>query len=93
MARGIKTGGRKEGTPNKTSAAVRSIITTAIDGYYNSDEFQRDLSLLKAKERLDVMEKLTSYVVPKLQSTTLDVEVENKSTIEDKLRQLSKEEA
>lgn len=90
MATGKKTGGRKAGTPNKVSGAVRKAISSAIDGYYNSDQFITDLAALKPVERVQAMEKLAQYAVPKLQSTTLDATVEKRKTIEDRLRAASK---
>ena len=90
MATGKKTGGRKAGTPNKVSGAVRKAISIAIDGYYNSDQFITDLAALKPVERVQAMEKLAQYAVPKLQSTTLDATVGKRKTIEDRLRAASK---
>lgn len=91
MATGKKTGGRKAGTPNKVSGAVRKAISDAIDGYYNSDQFMFDLAALKPVERVQAMEKLAQYAVPKLQSTTLDATVKKRKTIEDRLIAASKE--
>lgn len=91
MATGRKTGGRKAGTPNKVSGAVRKAISTAIDGYYNSEQFINDLAALKPVERVQAMEKLAQYAVPKLQSTTLDATVEKRKTIEDRLLAACKE--
>ncbi len=91
MAQGKKTGGRVAGTPNKLSAAVRASISKAVDEYYSSEQFMLDIALLKPVERVYAFEKLASYVAPKLQNTTLDVDVENRKTIEDKLLALSGE--
>lgn len=90
MATGKKTGGRKAGTPNKVSGAIRKAISNAIDGYYTSDQFISDLSALKPVERVTAMEKLAQYALPKLQSTTLDATVEKRKTIEDRLIAASK---
>lgn len=86
---GKKTGGRKAGTPNKVSAAVRGAIAKMLDDYFNSETFEQDIADLEPKERVAVMEKFAAYVSPKLQATTLDMTVENKKTIEDKLSELS----
>ena len=43
MAKGMKTGGRKEGTPNKITTAVRKAISDAVNGYYESDQFLQDI--------------------------------------------------
>lgn len=92
MAKGKKTGGRKPGTPNKTSAEVRSKLSKVVSDYYNSKTFEEDIADLDPKDRVQVMEKLASYVLPKMQATTLDMTVESKKTIEDKLIELSMDE-
>lgn len=92
MAKGKKTGGRQAGTPNKTSAAVRGAIAKLLDEYFNSETFASDIAELEPKDRVAAMEKFAAYVAPKLQTTTLDMTVESKRTIEDKLAELSGEE-
>ncbi|MDO4527596.1 MAG: hypothetical protein Q4C03_02280 [bacterium] len=92
MALGKKTGGRVAGTPNKTSAAVRKAIADMLDGYFNSETFAQDIAELEPKDRVAAMEKFAAYVAPKLQTTTLDMTMESKRTIEDKLAELSGEE-
>lgn len=84
-----KTGGRVAGTPNKVSSKVRNILAEITDDYYSSEQFKEDLRDLEPKDRIQAMEKFTSYVAPKLQSTTLDVATETKKTIEDRLIALS----
>lgn len=92
MAKGIKTGGRQAGTPNKTSAVVRGAIAKMLDEYFNSETFVSDIANLDSKDRVAAMEKFVAYVAPKLQTTTLDMTVDNKKTIEDKLAELSQDE-
>ena len=84
-----KTGGRKLGTPNKTSSQVRGILAETTLEYYASEQFKKDISELDPKDRIQVMERFTKYVAPQLQSTTLDVATETKKTIEDRLIALS----
>lgn len=86
---GKKTGGRQKGTPNKATSRIREAISSVLDDYYNSAEFLTDLAALKPVERVMAMEKLAAYVAPKLQSTTLDVALETKKTIEDRLTSLN----
>jgi hypothetical protein len=88
----VKAGGRVKGTPNKISSEVRKMIAGVVSDYYSSKQFQDDLSELEPRDRVLAVEKLTSYVTPKLQSTTLDVTEESKRTIEDKLIELSSDE-
>lgn len=92
MAKGKKTGGRQAGTPNKTSATVRGAIAKMLDNYFNSEDFKKDIECLDPKDRVFAMEKFAAYVAPKLQTTTLDMTVENKKTIEDRLVELSDDE-
>lgn len=89
MALGKKTGGRTAGTPNKTSAVVRGAIAKMLDDYFNSETFAKDIADLEPKDRVAAMEKFTAYVAPKLQTTSLDMTVETKKTIEDKLIELA----
>ena len=93
MALGKKTGGRVAGTPNKTSAIVRGAIAKVLDGYFNSKAFKDDMDALEPKERVAAMEKFAAYVAPKLQTTSLDMTVETKKTIEDKLIELAGDDA
>lgn len=93
MAKGKKTGGRAAGTPNKVTSTVRKAITQQIEDYYTSETFLKDIAALKPAERVAAMEKLAAYAVPKLQTTTLDVVADTKKTIEDKLLELSDDNA
>ena len=86
-----KTGGRAAGTPNRVTGAVRASIAKMIDGYFGSKQFMDDIAELEPRDRVAAMEKFTAYIAPKLQSTTLDMSVEGKMTIEDRLRELSGE--
>lgn len=91
MAPGRKTGGRVAGTPNKASASVRASITKIIDSYFASDTFAKDIAELEPRDRVMAMERLASYVAPKLQATTLDMTIDTNKTIEDTLIKLSGE--
>lgn len=87
--KGKKTGGRQKGTPNKASAVVRGAIAQMLDDYFTSETFANDIAQLEPKDRVSAMEKFAAYVSPKLQTTTLDMTVENKNAIEDRLAELS----
>lgn len=66
-----KTGGRKKGTPNKTTGSVREWIAGVIDS--NREQMESDLQELEPKERLAMLEKLMQYVVPKQQAVSANV--------------------
>lgn len=66
MAKGIKTGGRKEGTPNKTTKEIRNVLKSVIDNEIVNIE--TSLEGLTAKERLEFLIKLIPYVLPKVEN-------------------------
>lgn len=70
MAKGYKTGGREQGTPNKRTAEVMDSVQRAInliDG--DPDKFQQDIEALTPSERLKLYANLLEYVRPKLART------------------------
>lgn len=81
MAQRKKTGGRQKGTPNKTTSTLRTAISKIVNDYYNSDALLEDIEKLKPKERVDMMEKLAAYIVPKLQSVDVNAEVKSQTNI------------
>ncbi len=85
----IKTGGREPGTPNKISGDLRLKIQSILNE--NIDKVQDDLNSLPAKDRLQVIEKLLSYVLPKLQAQSIDIDFSNMSeeSIDAVIKQLS----
>ena len=73
MATGKKTGGRQQGTPNKVTASMKEWIQQLIDS--NREQLENDLQALDPKERWQVIERLMSYVVPKIQSVEAKVDL------------------
>lgn len=76
---GRKHGGRKKGTPNKDTAALRKRISKLLDD--NWVKIEEDMAELSAKERLDICTRLLEYALPKLSR----VEVEREQEIKSKL--------
>lgn len=72
-----KTGGRVQGTPNRNTADLRSKINAIIENQI--DNIEIDLKALEPKERLQIVEKLLSYCVPKLAAQTIEVDLQNLS--------------
>lgn len=71
-----KTGnpnGRPKGTPNKVTQDVRKWLSSVIDR--NRKQMEKDLKALPPKERLQMLERLMQYVVPKQQAVTADIDV------------------
>lgn len=80
MARGLKPGqtnnpkGRPKGTANKVTSNLREAVNAFLDKNWSTIE--RDLKKLEPKDRLAFIEKMLSYSLPKLQSTTIEANVQ-----------------
>jgi hypothetical protein len=64
--------GRPKGSGNKSSALIKKVLNETLEDYFANGKFISDLNELDAKERIDAISKITPYILPKLQSTTLD---------------------
>lgn len=63
MAKGVKHGGRKVGTPNKVSAELKKVLSS-----YCLNEFQylnANIERLTLHERIILFSKVLSFVLPK----------------------------
>ena len=67
---GKKFGGREQGTPNRTTAELKTAFQNLLD--VNIDKMQKDLQKLTPKERTHVLLKLADFVLPKVQSVQSD---------------------
>lgn len=70
-------GGRAKGTPNKVTATVKEWLSTLIDK--NRRQVERDLKALEPKDRLQILEKLMAYVIPKQQAVAAQIDYNNLS--------------
>lgn len=87
-----RMGGRKKGTPNKTTSQLREVLAECWRDYHESGLFAKDLKQLEPHERAVLMEKYAAYLAPKMKSVDLDVNGSvNVKTIEDELQKLSEE--
>jgi hypothetical protein len=71
---GLKYGGRKKGTPNKTTATMREAIASFVDGKLG--ECDKIWAELKPREQAKFLTDLLPYVAPRLASTELKQEAE-----------------
>ena len=90
MAIGKKTGGRVAGTPNKATKITRDIINNLSADMYN--QVLEDIASLEPNERVKVWLKLCEFNIPKPQTVSLDVAIQTKKTIEDRLIEMSGDE-
>ena len=59
-----KTGGRKKGTPNKTTAEVREILTAVLSDVIDKETILADLKKLDPKDRLQAVDRLLKHILP-----------------------------
>ncbi|NRT11153.1 hypothetical protein [Flavobacterium sp. 14A] len=69
-----KTGGRAANTPNKVNGQAKELIRSVVDA--EIARIPALLDKLKPKDRLDVVIKLMSFVVPK--QTKIEIDIEEK---------------
>lgn len=72
-----KTGGRKPGTPNKVANDLRDKITTFLDNEFEGVKLE--FKTLSARDKLRFFSEMLGYAVPKLQSTSLDIDFDSLS--------------
>lgn len=66
MAKGIKTGGRQKGTPNKLTFQTRQVLLNMLaEEYENLPEL---IEKLEPAQRIDVILKLSKFVLPPMMS-------------------------
>ena len=91
--KGKKTGGRQKGSLNKTTTVGKSIITGLLSEYSESGMMHNDFLMLEPKDRMAIAEKFMQYVMPKMQATSVDMNVQNQGgTLEEMLKRISEEE-
>ena len=86
-----KTGGRQKGTQNKVTTVTKEILSDMLGDYQKSGLMTADFLALEPKDRIQCAEKMMQYILPKMQSTSVDFNKATKITIEQKLRELSEE--
>ncbi len=72
-----KTGGRNKGTPNKVTGSLRNWIANVLNN--NRSQIESDLQQLEPKDRLQMLERLMQYVVPKQQAVSASIDLEKLS--------------
>ena len=66
-----KKGGRRAGTPNRTTADLKTRIAQLVDEQF--DTIKTDLESLDAKERVGAYLKFLEYVLPKQREQKIDL--------------------
>lgn len=87
--KGIKTGGRVKGTPNKPKPN-KEVIAAVLGAYFSDtnkgiSQFAADLATLTPADRLTHVKDYMPYVYPRLQAMQVDTRIEVDTTIEHKI--------
>jgi len=70
MAKGIKTGGREQGTPNILTKEMRTILKSIIAK--ELETLQETINKTETDKRIDIILKLLPYVLPKVENVPMD---------------------
>jgi len=68
MAKGIKTGGREPGTPNRITKELRSLLKDII--YNELEQLPERLDKLDEKDRIELVYKFAKLVFPAPQNVS-----------------------
>lgn len=68
-----KVGGRRAGTPNKSTASLRNWVRLFVTR--NTKQMQSDLDALDPKDRLILLEKFMRYTIPQQQAVSAAVDL------------------
>ncbi len=72
-----KYGGRKKGTPNKTTEETRQWLKMFLDN--NQKQIEEDFKALEPHQRLQIFERLLQYTLPKMQNVNANIDLANLS--------------
>ncbi len=67
--------GRPKGTQNKTASKLRQVITDFLENRF--EDVVADFQQLEPNQKIKVYTDLLQYAVPKLQSTTIQNDLQN----------------
>ena len=70
MAKGIKTGGREQGTPNLLTKEMRAILKEIVSKELKL--ISENLNKLEPEKRTEIVLKLLPYVLPKVESVNME---------------------
>lgn len=71
---GVKYGGRKKGSPNKTTLEIRNAFQILIEN--NLSQLQNDLDYLQPFERLKILIELSKFLLPQIKSVEMVIGTE-----------------
>lgn len=79
-------GGRPKGTPNKTTTDLRAAVTSFLNA--NWSRVQKEFDQLEAKDKLQFIDKMLAYSLPKLQAVQMDLSTDLQTLSDEQLDNL-----
>ena len=70
----LNPNGRPKGSENKTTGEIRKAFQTLVSN--NIDTLQNDLNLLEPEKRISYIIKFAEFIIPKLQSLSVENQIE-----------------
>ena len=72
-----RLGGRKKGTPNKSTSDLKQWLSGVLND--NRNQFEKDLKTLLPEDRIRLLSGLFNYVIPKQQSLSIEEQIQNET--------------
>ena len=72
-----RLGGRKKGTPNKSTSDLKQWLSGVLNE--NRNQFEKDLRELLPEERIKVLSGLFNYVIPKQQTLSIEEQIRSET--------------
>lgn len=69
-----RLGGRKKGTPNKSTSDLKNWLSGVLND--NRNQFEKDLKDLLPEERIKVLSGLFNYIIPKQQTLSVEEQIQ-----------------
>ena len=70
----LNPNGRPQGSPNKSTTEIRNAFQMLVS--QNIEQLQNDLSEMTPDKRVSYIIKLSEFILPKLQSLSLDTQID-----------------
>ncbi len=84
---GKKFGGRKQGTPNKTTKEIKEAFQTILSNNIdNLDTWLNDIALKNPTKAFEIILKLSEFVLPKLKAIDADIKT---NTLEEQKKMIA----
>ncbi len=72
-----RMGGRAKGTPNKVTSTLKEWLLEVVNS--NRKQMEQDLKELEPRERLQILERLLPYIIPKQQAVSAVIDYDKLS--------------